>query len=63
MRWVNYHLERSAYSGNPIRNFGSDIKDSVAYTYLLHQIAPKHYEPPINLGPLNVILISLINFF
>ena len=57
LRWVNYHLSRSSYSGNPIRNFAGDIKDSVAYTYLLNQIAPKNYEPPLNLGPLNV------NFF
>ncbi len=58
LRWVNYHLSRSGYTGNEIRNFGGDIKDSVAYTYLLHQIAPKNYEPPITLGPLNVRILT-----
>jgi hypothetical protein len=56
LRWMNYHLSRSNYKGNEIRNFGGDIKDSIAYTYLLHQIAPKNYDPPVNLNALNVCI-------
>jgi len=39
LRWVNHQLERA---GVPTRitNFSQDIKNSEAYTYLLHQIAP-----------------------
>jgi len=40
IRWVNYHLARSN-CGRQISNFQSDIKDSVAYIHLLHQISPK----------------------
>lgn len=40
IRWVNYHLRRSG-CGRIIHNFTTDIKDSIAYTHLLHQIAPK----------------------
>lgn len=50
IRWVNYHL-RNAGLNRQIRNFGEDIKDSEAYTHLLHQIAPK--DRGVNLGPLN----------
>jgi len=39
IRWVNYHLARSN-CGRQIANFTTDIKDSVAYIHLLHQIAP-----------------------
>lgn len=39
IRWVNYHLARSN-CGRQITNFTTDIKDSVAYIHLLHQIAP-----------------------
>ena len=39
IRWVNYHLSRSN-CGRRIANFTTDIKDSVAYIHLLHQIAP-----------------------
>jgi len=39
IRWVNYHLKRSN-CGRQITNFTTDIKDSVAYIHLLHQIAP-----------------------
>ena len=49
IRWVNYHL-KNAGSNLRIRNFGDDIKDSEAYTLLLHQIAPK--DRGVNLGPL-----------
>jgi len=38
LRWVNYQLERAGVP-NRINNFTSDIKNSEAYTYLLHQIA------------------------
>ncbi len=40
IRWVNYHLARST-CGRQISNFTGDIKDSVAYIHLLHQIAPR----------------------
>ena len=40
IRWVNYHLARST-CGRQIANFTGDIKDSVAYIHLLHQIAPR----------------------
>jgi len=39
IRWVNYHLSRSS-SGLQVNNLTTDIKDSRAYIYLLHQIAP-----------------------
>src|SRR3989338_6623017 len=39
VRWVNYHL-KNAGSDRRIRNLEGDIKDSVAYTLLLTQIAP-----------------------
>nr|CAB3263404.1 plastin-2-like [Phallusia mammillata] len=60
LRWVNYHLANSegyqeAAKGKKITNFSGDIKDSVAYAYLLEQIQPvdeelKQYEldPAIN---------------
>jgi len=38
LRWVNFQLERAGVP-NRINNFTSDIKNSEAYTYLLHQIA------------------------
>ena len=53
LRWVNYHLARSAYSGREVKNFSGDIKDSMAYIYLLKQIAPSNYQPPITLSPLS----------
>ena len=43
IRWVNYHLARSACHRR-IANFTTDIKDSIAYIHLLHQIAPKDAE-------------------
>lgn len=42
IRWVNYHLSRST-CGRRVSNLTSDIKDSVAYIHLLHQIAPKEF--------------------
>ncbi len=53
LRWVNYHLARSAYKGQEVRNFSADIKDSVAYTHLLKQIQPAGLQPPVTLQPLN----------
>ncbi len=58
LRWVNYHLAKSAYQGREIKNFSNDIKDSIAYTYLLKQISPNNLMPPVNLDPLNVSLIT-----
>ncbi|XP_045176272.2 plastin-2-like [Mercenaria mercenaria] len=49
IRWVNYHL-RNAQANRQISNFSGDIKDSEAYTYLLHQISPK--DAGVNLDPL-----------
>jgi len=41
LRWVNYQLENNDnYEGGPIKNFSRDIKDSVAYQYLIEQIQP-----------------------
>ncbi len=54
IRWVNYQLNKSAYAGEPIRNFGDDIKNSIAYVHLLNQVAPADVEPPLSLSPLNV---------
>eukprot|EP00058_Branchiostoma_floridae_P020998 XP_002606488.1 hypothetical protein BRAFLDRAFT_91931 [Branchiostoma floridae] len=50
LRWVNYHLEKAGHNKR-ITNFGADIKDSEAYTYLLNQIAPP--DRGVDLGPLN----------
>ncbi|KAL5007401.1 hypothetical protein ScPMuIL_016207 [Solemya velum] len=49
IRWVNYQLENSG-ANRRINNFGDDIKDSEAYTYLLHRIAPA--ENNVTLQPL-----------
>ena len=54
LRWMNYHLAKSGFTGKEVKNFSSDIKDSVAYTYLLKQIAPHDTKPPLSLAPLNV---------
>ena len=56
LRWMNYHLSKSGYAGKEIRNFSDDIKDSIAYTHLLKQIAPANHDPTITLAPLNVSL-------
>lgn len=56
LRWFNYHLARSAYSGREVKNFGNDIKDSVAYSHLLKQICPSNHQPTVTLAPLNVNL-------
>lgn len=52
IRWVNYHLSNSNFVGEPIKNFGEDIKDSRVYTYLLNQIAPDDIYPELSLDPL-----------
>merc|ERR1719362_2383179 len=39
IRWVNYQLAKAGVDRR-ISNFSEDIKDSVAYTHLIHQIAP-----------------------
>ena len=54
LRWMNYHLAKSGYTGKEVKNFSSDIKDSVAYTYLLKQIAPNDTKPSLSLAPLSV---------
>ncbi|XP_033752651.1 plastin-1-like [Pecten maximus] len=41
IRWVNYQLAKST-SSKRVSNLTEDIKDSEAYTYLLHQIAPSN---------------------
>jgi len=51
LRWVNFHLAEAG-TAKRVRNFGNDIKDSEAYTYLLHQIAPK--DAGVDLDPLKV---------
>ncbi|CAH1245696.1 PLS3 [Branchiostoma lanceolatum] len=48
LRWVNYNT-KSTGIGN-ITNFGYDIRDSEAFTYLLKQIAPS--DSGVDLGPL-----------
>lgn len=44
IRWVNYHLANSdanrANENVRIKNFSKDIENSIAYYYLIQQIAP-----------------------
>ncbi|XP_053205055.1 plastin-1-like [Panonychus citri] len=40
LRWVNYQMERAGVDRR-INNFTGDIKDSVVYTHLIKQIAPR----------------------
>jgi plastin-2 len=41
LRWMNYQLKNNDnYEGGPVRNFSGDIKDSVAYQYLMEEIQP-----------------------
>jgi plastin-1 len=54
VRWVNYHLKNSDYNGALIKDLSNDIKDSIAYTYLLKQITPIEHHPKPNLDPLKV---------
>ena len=39
LRWFNFHL-REAGSERIVKNFSGDVKDGVAYSTLLHQLAP-----------------------
>jgi hypothetical protein len=40
---VNYQLENNEnYQGDPINNFSGDIKNSIAYQYLMEQIQPQN---------------------
>jgi len=39
LRWFNYHLKRSEYK-KEINNFSGDLKNGMAYIYLLNQINP-----------------------
>ncbi|KAJ7547565.1 hypothetical protein O6H91_08G092300 [Diphasiastrum complanatum] len=48
LRWMNYHLKKAGYQ-KEVTNFASDVKDSEAYTVLLHALAPEG----CNLTPLN----------
>lgn len=57
IRWVNYHLARST-CGRQIANFTTDIKDSIAYIHLLHQISPQ--EAGVNTLPEHVGSHALI---
>ncbi|KAI3389677.1 hypothetical protein SNEBB_008935 [Seison nebaliae] len=52
LRWANFQLKKSDYDGAPLTNFTSCIKDSEAYTYLIHTIAPT--GSGVNLSPLNI---------
>ena len=40
LRWFNHHLENSEYSQR-VTNFSNDVKNGLAYTYLLNQIKPE----------------------
>ena len=40
LRWFNYHLKNAGHPKR-ISNFSGDVKDSEAYTVLLHQISPQ----------------------
>lgn len=54
LRWVNYQLARAGLQ-REVTNFTDDIKDSEAYTYLLHQIQPRDETDPskrITLDPI-----------
>ncbi|EDV21962.1 Fimbrin [Trichoplax sp. H2] len=44
MRWFNHHL-KAAGSNRRINNFSGDIKDSEAYSVLLHQLVPSKCCP------------------
>uniref|UniRef100_A0A1I8AP80 Ca2+-binding actin-bundling protein n=1 Tax=Steinernema glaseri TaxID=37863 RepID=A0A1I8AP80_9BILA len=51
MRWVNCHLERAGVDRR-LSNFTVDVTDSVIYTHLLNQIAPR--GSGVSLAPLRV---------
>ena len=43
LRWFNYHLKNAGHPKR-ITNFSSDVKDSEAYTVLLHQISAQQCD-------------------
>eukprot|EP00937_MAST-01D_sp_MAST-1D-sp2_P003280 g3280.t1 len=43
LRWFNYHLANAGHP-NRVKNFSGDVKDSTAYSALLHQIAPQQCD-------------------
>ncbi len=47
IRWVNYHLAK-AQVPKQVENLNSDVKDGIAYTYLLNQLAPECSLDPLN---------------
>jgi plastin-3 len=51
IRWVNYHLANAGIDRR-LNNFTSDVTDSIIYTHLINQIAPK--AAGTTLGPLHV---------
>ena len=57
IRWVNYHLAKSG-CGRQVTNFTTDIKDSIAYIHLLHQIAPK--DKGVTTAAENVSLLLML---
>lgn len=71
---MNYHLGNSEsfqakYPKRKVTNFSGDIKDSIAYAYLLEQIQPvdeelKQYDlqPPINGNSDSAVCIELLNW-
>ena len=40
LRWMNYHLGKAGYP-KQVKNFGSDLQDSSAYSALMHQLNPE----------------------
>ncbi|MCO5591788.1 hypothetical protein L7F22_045780 [Adiantum nelumboides] len=49
LRWLNFQLQKAGCEKN-VSNFSSDVKDSEAYTVLLHALAPESCD----LSPLDV---------
>lgn len=49
LRWLNFQLQKAGYE-KTVSNFSSDVKDSEAYTVLLHALAPESCD----LSPLDV---------
>lgn len=43
LRWMNYHL-RAAGHPKQVTNFSRDVQDAVAYSVLLHHIAPEQCD-------------------
>lgn len=53
LRWVNHHLKKSEFN-KTVKNFGMDIKDGEAYTYLLNQLSPQCSKAPLQTADLMV---------